>query len=289
MKKLLHIPIYLLVLLIAIPGFAKIHVVAVQDFTFQPSAITGVSVGDTIHWKWINGSHTTTSTVVPAGASSWNHPINSTSQTFDYIVTVPGDYNFQCAIHFGMGMVGSFTAVMDQPLSVLPANQPVTSNSGNTSFVVTSGSSWTASVDSAWCTITQSGTGNGTIFVQYTGNPLITPRIATITVNSAGLTPQTITVTQDGTNVGVNTQWQGSFQIYPNPTSGMVTVVPGGTFTAPVQVSIMDITGKTIVSELSRSTDQFHYDLSSFPGGIYFVKIRSVSGEDYKLAKLIVK
>ena len=65
-------------------------------------------VGDTIKWVWAAGTHTTTSTSVPTGANTWNSPMNSSSTTFEYVLTTPGSYNYWCAIHTTM-MEGSFT------------------------------------------------------------------------------------------------------------------------------------------------------------------------------------
>ncbi|MBK7212166.1 MAG: choice-of-anchor J domain-containing protein [Bacteroidales bacterium] len=84
-------------------------------------------------------------------------------------------------------------------LSVTPANQNVGTAAGNTTFSVVSNSAWTVSSDAAWCTVTPSGTGNGTITANYTQNTGAAPRIATITVTVTGLTPVQVTVTQAGT------------------------------------------------------------------------------------------
>lgn len=84
--------------LIALFGNAAIHTVAVSNFAFTPSGINAVC-GDTVRWAWASGSHTTTSTSVPNGAATWSAPMNSTSITFDYVVTVAGTYNYQCNIH----------------------------------------------------------------------------------------------------------------------------------------------------------------------------------------------
>ena len=83
-------------------------------------------------------------------------------------------------------------------LTVLPANQVVTSSAGTATYTVTSNSSWTASSDQSWCTVTPSGSGNGTITATYTANTLLTQRIATITVTVSGLSPVAVTVTQQG-------------------------------------------------------------------------------------------
>lgn len=84
--------------------------VSVSDFVFTPANLN-VTVGDTIKWQWVSGiGHTTTSITVPAGAAAWNEPINSTNQTYRYVVTVAGSYHYKCTPHFP-GMEGFITAV----------------------------------------------------------------------------------------------------------------------------------------------------------------------------------
>ncbi|HYV92924.1 MAG TPA: MopE-related protein, partial [Chitinophagales bacterium] len=83
--------------------------VLVQNFAFIPSTMN-VNVGDVIHFVWVNGVHTTTSSSVPGGASTWDANINSSSTTFDYTVTTAGAYNYYCVIHGAGQMSGTFTA-----------------------------------------------------------------------------------------------------------------------------------------------------------------------------------
>ncbi len=92
-------------------SYATTDTVTVQNHVFTPSSISSVPLGDTIMWIWLNGTHTTTSTSIPAGAATWNNNMNSTSTTFIYVPTVAGTYNYQCNIHVSMGMIGSFTVV----------------------------------------------------------------------------------------------------------------------------------------------------------------------------------
>ncbi|MGP8217001.1 MAG: T9SS type A sorting domain-containing protein [Bacteroidia bacterium] len=98
---------------------ATVITVTVQNFSFTPSSFTA-TVGDTVKWVWSAGNHTTTSTSVPSGAASWNNPMNSSSTTFEYVITTPGTYNYWCAIH---------TTMMEAGFTVNPAGIPVISNS----------------------------------------------------------------------------------------------------------------------------------------------------------------
>ncbi len=92
---------------------ATVHEIMVGGNSFTPSNLN-VSVGDTIRWVWQDGSHTTTcdgstGTSRPVGAASWNANIDPGNTTFEYVVTVAGDYDYKCIPHFP-SMVGSFTA-----------------------------------------------------------------------------------------------------------------------------------------------------------------------------------
>lgn len=84
-------------------------------------------------------------------------------------------------------------------LSVTPSNQAVSADAGNTSFSVTCPIAWTAICNApTWCTVTPSGTGNGTIIATYLQNSSVDQRIANITVIAPGAPDQTVTVTQAG-------------------------------------------------------------------------------------------
>ncbi len=77
---------------------ATIHTVDVASYSFTPSTLS-IKSGDTVKWVWVSGSHTTTSVTIPAGATSWSHPMNSSSQIFEIQLTVAGEYDYHCAIH----------------------------------------------------------------------------------------------------------------------------------------------------------------------------------------------
>ena len=108
MKKNFTILFLLILMVSGFNSYATVHPVTVQDFSFSPSSLA-VSVGDTIQWTWVSGSHTTTSITMPVGATPWNASINSGSLSFSYQVTTAGSYTYNCAIHPSL-MSGSFTA-----------------------------------------------------------------------------------------------------------------------------------------------------------------------------------
>jgi len=103
-----------LLCLLYLTSEAKTWNVSVQDYQFSPQTLN-VVVGDIIHWEWVNGVHTTSSVSIPKDADSWDSPITTGNSSFDYVVTVPGAYSYQCNIH-AFVMKGSF--VVSTPLSV---------------------------------------------------------------------------------------------------------------------------------------------------------------------------
>ena len=89
MKKVYFL---LATLLILKSSFATIHEVQVSNYQFSPASVNAI-IGDTIVWTYVNGFHTTTSTSVPAGADTWDAPMQATGQTFTYVLKVAGTYS----------------------------------------------------------------------------------------------------------------------------------------------------------------------------------------------------
>jgi plastocyanin len=125
-KKFLRILPFLLCLTLA--ARAAVHTVQVEDFKFSPATLN-VNVGDTIRWVWVEGFHTTTSTMIPVGAPTWNSPITSANPTFSYRVMMAGTYNYVCTPH-APNMAGSFTASLTTSLEE-QAREPFFRLNGN--------------------------------------------------------------------------------------------------------------------------------------------------------------
>ncbi len=351
--------IFLTGICFTITSHATTHTVQVGNYYFNPASLN-VTVGDTVKWVWVNGSHTTTSGSIPAGAASWDHPINSSNQTYAYPVTVAGSYNYVCTPHAGMGMVGSFTAANPgNTLAVTPSNQNVTAASGSTTFSVTSNtawmascnmswctctpsgtgngslssdysentsttarvatititatgvpdvmvtvtqagaaptlivtpasqnvsqaagstnftvssnSGWTASSDQTWCTVTASGSGNGSITATYQANTSNTPRSAMITVSVSGLPDKMVTVNQDAA-LGINDPASGTFSIYPNPVTSKVNITDNSLNSSPNEVNIYNINGIKVYGPVVLSFSPASIDVSSLADGVYFIRI----------------
>jgi hypothetical protein len=83
-------------------------------------------------------------------------------------------------------------------LAVSPEYQNVSAAQGNSTFNVTSNTSWDASTSAEWCVITPSGSGNGTLYASYDENISILARTTIITITAGGTNVQTVTLTQSG-------------------------------------------------------------------------------------------
>jgi hypothetical protein len=160
-------------------------------------------------------------------------------------------------------------------LTVFPLNHDVTAVAGMTSFAVTSNTNWNASSGATWCSVTPSDSGNGTIIANYSENIAYVQRIAQITVTVSGLTPVNVVVSQAAsTNSVEKHQWNG-IQIYPNPSNGSFSIFPNEYKNQAIEVKILDITGRIIVSRTGEGENEYRFDLSSSPAGYYFVKIKT--------------
>lgn len=96
--------VFLGLLFLSPSAFGTNHNVTVQNFSFSPATVNA-AVGDTVTWTWVSGSHTTTcdgsfpGTSLPAGATPWDEPINSTTTTYSYVLEVDGEYDYVCMMH----------------------------------------------------------------------------------------------------------------------------------------------------------------------------------------------
>ncbi len=171
-------------------------------------------------------------------------------------------------------------------LSVTPATQQVAAPAGITGFTVTSNTNWSAISDANWCTVTTSGSGNGTIVAEYIENISYQSRIANITVTVEGLPEQTVTVNQDKSTIGLDDLPGSALLIYPNPTTGIVRIIPSQTITGMPEITVQDRYGRVIFSEQYRAAREYEINLSFAPKGSYFMVIKT--DDNMLVHKLII-
>jgi photosystem II stability/assembly factor-like uncharacterized protein len=166
---------------------------------------------------------------------------------------------------------------------VTPPNRSVSSSAGSTFFIVTSDTNWVVSSDASWCSVTSSGSGNDTIIATYSENNTSTERGANITVYAAGSDSMTVTVTQSRSSIGVENIREDHFQIYPNPTNGIVTIETVE-IVSNCQLFLTDLNGQKLFHQTITKPTTLT-DISTLPPGIYFVKL--VNDKMIKITKII--
>jgi len=144
-------------------------------------------------------------------------------------------------------------------LAVTPSNQNVTPPAGSTSFTVTSNANWTVASNQTWCTVTSSGTGNGTITATFAENNTASQRSANVTVTTPGLTPIIVTVTQAAPTLAVTPSNQNvtsaagstTFTVTSNgywsvtSNQGWCTITPSGTGNGTITATFTENTSVT--------------------------------------------
>jgi carboxyl-terminal processing protease len=160
-------------------------------------------------------------------------------------------------------------------LSVTPAAQNVASAAGTTSFTVTCNTNWSAESYAAWCTVTPSGSGNGTINASFTENNAYQMRVVSIRVTAAGLPEQIITVTQAKSTLGVDKPRKNVYRVCPNPTKGTFRIIPADVEKGPLDVRIQDLNGVAVFNGLIKDGNDYDIDLSTAPKGFYLITIQS--------------
>jgi plastocyanin len=133
--------------------------VHLSGMEFSPSAVT-IKPGDTVHWVWDGGLHSTTS--VPGSAESWDSGVNGAPFTFDHTFTHTGTFAYYCQIHGFLqpngtvgGMSGTITVGAPgtlQSIAVTPANPSI--NIGATQQLTATGRFSDSSTEDLTCQAT---------------------------------------------------------------------------------------------------------------------------------------
>ena len=74
--------------------------VNIENFMFSPSDVT-IASGDTVHWVWVSGLHSTTS-----DTTIWDSNNQSLPFVFDVTFNTPGDFRYYCRVHGAPGGIG---------------------------------------------------------------------------------------------------------------------------------------------------------------------------------------
>ncbi len=67
-----------------------------------------------------------------------------------------------------------------------------------------------------------------------------------------------------------------TIEIYPNPATGMVTIIAGGT--SILGITVLNVLGENVLALPNLRESEISLDLSKFPSGTYFLQIQTASG-----------
>ncbi len=81
--------------------------------------------------------------------------------------------------------------------------------------------------------------------------------------------------TASAPSVGIVENNGRELQIYPNPSRGIFKVVTGSTLEEEAEISLFDISGKTLSAEMVNHAATLNFDLSEYPRGYYFIRLKS--------------
>jgi hypothetical protein len=160
-------------------------------------------------------------------------------------------------------------------LSVTPGTQNVTAIAGTSEFTITCNTNWSAVSDVPWCTLAYTGNGNGTMVANYSENTSYQPRTASIHVTAAGMPEQIVTLNQAKSTNGIGEDQETAFYVFPNPTTGSFRIVCGNEEKGPLDVSILDLSGKIMLEKHYSGEKEYDIDFSFASQGLYYISIKT--------------
>ncbi|HLN52922.1 MAG TPA: BACON domain-containing carbohydrate-binding protein [Lentimicrobium sp.] len=176
----------------------------------------------------------------------------------------------------GLEQIASIIQAAGEPVVyVSPETVEVGYLAGTTNLTVTSNSDWTVTEEADWMTVTNSGTGNGTITVDYIENPIYEDRTAVITVSVGSGTPAVINFTQHASEVGIPENDQDGIRIYPNPAKSLFVIEANASLYPEMDVRLTDPAGATVLSETCKGKDRYTFDIKDLSAGTYTLNIKS--------------
>ena len=228
------------------------------------------------NYLWSDGNNSQTMTVSAAGnysvtATDFNGCTNA--DTIEISVVVPSNNNLQ--------------DVTLNSLACFSATQTITVAGGGTTFVVQQGGSATLIAGRniiflPGATVDPGGYLHGYITPDnlYCGGvslPAASPVNPLMAATNQMLTGQTT----------VNQQTDNLFKLYPNPSTGVVTLEVGNPTGTDVRIEIRDMTGRLVYA---RTFNGMHFigqvNLGNFPDGVYAVK--AGAGNLVRTTKLVL-
>lgn len=257
------------------------------------SAITGnsnVLVSSTENYNVINTSGATYNWTVISGTINSGNGTNSISVTWTSSNGAGSVKVFETNANGCKGdtISKSITISTNSDIINLSTNNLNYTASGSTLQVqLTSNRSWTASGQASWITLSpNNGTGNTTLNITASANTSSSIRTNTITF-TAGTAIKTLLITQDATVSVSEINKTNYLNIFPNPTSGIVTI---SSSQAIASIDVFDVTGKLVYSQqYNNKQTNSSLDLFNLSNGIYFIHAKTENGQSNSNKIVITK
>lgn len=155
-------------------------------------------------------------------------------------------------------------------LNVSPDTLFFTSNGGSQIVTITTPSIWYGNVADSWISLSQiTGTGTQPISVQCDTNYSVS-RQTLLEITISGNSKQVVIMQEDGATTGIVDVGKKTRLIYPNPTTGILTIDYDFNNLTNTEIIILDITGQVIENYINVNK----LNIQSLPNGIYLLMIK---------------
>lgn len=212
--------------------------------------------------------------------ATWASPEVSGNETLSVNVEQNISFDPRTATFTVSGMQLSQDVTLEQAgadtlLIVSPPLQQVSSAPGQVAFDVLSNTSWTATADAAWLSVSLSGNGSGSVVVNYEGNGVTAMRSSIITVNAQGAAPQVVVLEQEGSGVGLGEVKNETIRIFPNPANTSFVVKMATAMLDDYSVEMLQLNGQRVIVQSCSGNSSCTVDVSHLNAGSYLVRVKS--------------
>jgi len=275
----------------------KLSTLVVNESTLVPLTATASAVPNLIC-----AGQSAQLNVVPSGGSgnytySWTSiPAGFTSSIQNPVVSPNVSTQYTAIVYDGANSVNSQTNVT--------VNQPTTANAGNdTTYTPVTTQVPLNGVASGYSGILWSTSGSGTFSAAgsltgfyFPGGADITTGNVTLTLTASAIAPCSVAATDMRT---IHFDWPTGIVdvphgpigliISPNPSYGLFTMQVNGLDSKTVEITILDITGRTVVQQNLNTADlqATKFNITGTTKGLYLVKIQS--GNEFVIRKLFIE
>jgi hypothetical protein len=129
---------------------------------------------------------------------------------------------------------------------------------------------------------------SGASNLNYTAKTAGTYKVIVTNANSCSKTSSGKVVSVN-CRLSISGNEEKGFELFPNPTNGIVTLKFNSEVNQNSDLIVADITGRDVINEivtLSKGENEFNFDMSNLVKGIYLVKLKTLNTENaYRIVK----